>query len=279
MTHLAARGLWYPETPKANPGVALRPGGRVPSPVETPPATGDHMSLTDRPVKNYICGGDPVRQDGPTLVAGDASAYTRTPSGLHGILDGFATIDNIGTYLVGILAGLVIFGIGTRHRRLADTVAVQGVIVPLIVINCLASDLVPFAFLRRGLRAVQYVFLLPMLILHSALASPLFWGCIACLLTGVVAAPTDFCHRCMETGHLAPACPYVTGVAENVAAVAAATYTTMKLAKLMPPWLARLFPATALQMLVTLATRSTKGTQEFEFSGTARGGHKPEWAS
>lgn len=173
--------------------------------------------------------------------------------------------------LVGILAGSVVFGIVAWYPRVADTVVAKGVVEPLLLVNCLVSDLVPFAFLRRGIRAVQVVLLLPTIVLHSTLASPLFWGCIAYLVSGAFAAPADWCHRCMETGHLAANCPLVTGVAGNVVAVAAATYTTMKLAKLMPPWLARLFPSTALQMLVTLATRSTKGTETFDFAGKHHG--------
>ena len=223
----------------------------------------------------------------PSLNLSLPLSRTEQISGLHGIsygdiiyyntdnIDHIDYIDHIDhmpmwcTWLAGILVGLVAFGMVTRNSFLADTVVVKGVVEPVIMLNCLVSELVPFAFLRGSIRVGQIVFFLSTLVLHSALSTPVFWGCIAYLVTGAGAG--DFCNRCMETGHLAAACPYVTGVAANVAAVASATYTTMKLAKLMPPWLARLFPATALQMLVTLATRSTKGTEEFDFSSKHHG--------
>ena len=58
----------------------------------------------------------------------------------------------------------------------------------------------------------------------------------------------------------------ITGVAANVAAIAAATTTAITITALLPAWLLRLFPRSILQSIATLARRNVIGAV-FDLSG------------
>ena len=93
------------------------------------------------------------------------------------------------------------------------------------------------------------------------------WILFVTLIPGAAAVT---CTRCWEDGHGRAACPLITGIASNVAAVAAGAYTSIALAKLLPPYLLRLFPGTVLQTIVTLAKRTNLGAF-FDFTGKTHG--------
>ena len=144
----------------------------------------------------------------------------------------------------------------TPWVRAINDVYIQAVIVPAIVILTLGCHIAAgVGFNPRQGRAL-------------VCANIIFW---VSLMTFVGGASAVTCGHCLEEGHHTDSCPFITGVAANVAAIAAGTYTTMKLSKLLPPWLLHLFPATALQMLVSLAGRNSAGEKMFDYTGKKHG--------
>ena len=144
----------------------------------------------------------------------------------------------------------------TPWVRTINDVYIQAVIVPEIVVLTLGCHIVAgVGFNPRQGRAL-------------VCANIIFW---VSLMTFVGGASAVTCGHCLEEGHHTDSCPFITGVAANVAAIAAGTYTTMKLSKLLPPWLLHLFPATALQMLVSLAGRNSAGEKMFDYTGKKHG--------
>ena len=82
------------------------------------------------------------------------------------------------------------------------------------------------------------------------------------LILITIPAATGVCEVCYEEGHETANCPLVTGVAVNVATVAAVGggKKVIEIAKLLPTYLCRLFNRGVLQTLVTLAQRATAST-------------------
>ena len=144
----------------------------------------------------------------------------------------------------------------TPWVRTINDVYIQAVIVPAIIILILGRNIAAgIGFRPRQGRAL-------------GCADIIFWVSLMTLVGGASAVT---CGHCLEEGHNTDNCPFITGVAANVAAIAAGTYTTMKLSKLLPPWLLHLFPATALQMLVSLAGRNSAGEKVFDYTGKKHG--------